>query len=96
MRAELDGYVRVLTGDAPSPMDFGIIGLMEVGNVYHTRAREIEVLIHRGENDGDFKRGSTLMKFRTGELQSFLSIFRHACQLGSRRVTHAHAESWQS
>ena len=89
IRAEMDEYVAVIKGDESPPWENGVITLQEVANAYYTRAREIEALIYRGENGGDIPRNSTYMKFRTGELQPYIAIFRHADELGSRRITAA-------
>lgn len=89
---ELDSYVEVLAGDVEPPWENGILTLHELADSYYARAREIEGRIYRGERDG-WKKDDPLEekwpKFRTGELQSYLGIFRHAAELGSRRVTAA-------
>lgn len=87
LRDELDEYMAVLMGREESPVDVGEMTLMEAANVYHARAREIEMLIYRGEVEGMIPRNSKLYKFRTGELRSFLDLSSKAIELGSRRLT---------
>ena len=65
---------------------------MECAEVFHARAREIEQLILRGENEKEILKGTELSKFRTQELRSFIELTRGAIELGSRRLTAAQYE----
>lgn len=91
-RQELDGYVRVLKGQDPSPITNGVLSLMEVANAYLSRALELTMVIQRGESDGSIVKGSHFYKFRTGELRTFTELASKAADLGSRRVTVAQME----
>jgi hypothetical protein len=84
---ELAGYTDVLMGREPSPIESPYLGLMEVATAYHSRACEIENIIHRGEREGLIPRGSAYYKFRTGELRDFTELAKRAAELGSRRLT---------
>lgn len=68
-------------------MDSPYLQLAEVAAAYHSRAREVEMLIYIGENDGSIIRGSKLYKFRTGTLNSFIEMSKRLYDLGSRRLT---------
>lgn len=93
LRDEVYEYLDVLMGREPMPIDNGILTLMEVADAYYSRAKEIEMMILAGENDGDIAKGSNLYKFRTGELRSFIDIAKARTELGSRRVTAAKVEA---
>lgn len=85
---EITGYVDILLGRAPSPIDtVGYLGLAELATAYHARGREIEMQIYHAERESAVMRGSDLYKFRTGELSSFLDLTKRAAELGSRRLT---------
>jgi hypothetical protein len=85
--AELQGYVDVLLGRSPSPIDSPYLALMEVATAYYARAQEMDMRIHAAEREGVVHRGSPLYKFRTGELKSFIELARKCADLGSRRLT---------
>lgn len=87
LQHEVDGYMDVLLGREPSPIDSPYLALMEVATAYFARANEIDILIHRGEREGVIFRGDDLYKFRTGELRSFLELSKKCAELGSRRLT---------
>jgi hypothetical protein len=89
LEEELEGYMDVLMGRVPPPVDAGILTLQEVADAYFARASEIQFQIHKLERKGDVFRGSTYYKFRTGELRTFLDLSKRAAELGSRRLTHA-------
>lgn len=80
-------YAEILAGRKPPPIESPYLQLAEVAAAYHTRAREVEMLIHIGENDGSIIRGSKLYKFRTGTLNSFIEMCKRLYDLGSRRLT---------
>lgn len=84
---EFLGYASVLAGREEPPIQSPYLQLAEVAAAYHTRAREIEMLIHIGEQDGSIVKGSQLYKFRTGTLNSFIEMCRRLYDLGSRRLT---------
>lgn len=84
---ELDHMKDVLMGRLPSPIDSPYLGLQEVATAYHSRACELEMIIHRGEREGLVTRGSDYYKFRTGELRDFTELAKRAAELGSRRLT---------
>jgi len=84
---EIDGYLDVLMGRVPPPINHGTITLQEVSDAYYARANEISIQILRGVRDGDMNKGGPEDKFRTGDLRDFLTLTKHAGDLGSRRVT---------
>jgi len=87
LQHEIDDMVEVLLGRVPSPVESPYLALQEVATAYHSRAKEIDMLIHRGERDGAIMRGSQLYRFRTGELRSFIAIAKRCAELGSRRLS---------
>lgn len=86
---EMDTYVAVLMGNQDPPWDNGTLTMQEVGFAYFSRACEIEALIYRGEREGRISTGSEWYKFRTGELRSYLSLFKRAFELGKSRTYDA-------
>ena len=88
LEEEMDEYVAIIGGHKDAPIDAGPLTFMEVADAYHSRARSVEALIYRGERNGRIPRNSPYYKFRTGELQSYISLFRHATELGGRRLTY--------
>lgn len=89
---ELSGYVDVLLGRKPPPIENGILTLQETASAYFARGLEIEMTLHRAERDGRITRGDQFYKLRTGELRAFLELAKDAVELGSRRVTAAKIE----
>lgn len=89
MKQEIEGYVDVLLGRLPPPLDKGVLTLMECAEAYHARAKEIEMTILELEAEGAVLRGSRPYKFRTGYLRSFIELASKTIELGSRRVTTA-------
>lgn len=87
LRDEIYGYMNVLLGRKPAPVDHGILTLQEVANAYYARALEITAMIHDAEADGRVPAKSPLYKFRNGSLSDFVAIAKGAAELGSRRVT---------
>lgn len=87
LKNELIAMTDVLLGRTPSPLDSPYLDLQEVATAYHSRAREIEMLIYDGEREGVIMRGSALYKFRTGRLTSFIDMCKRLAELGSRRMT---------
>jgi hypothetical protein len=85
--AELQGYVDVLLGRVPSPIDSPYLSMMEVAVAYYARAQEMDMRIHAAEREGIVAKGSALFKFRTGELSAFIELARKCADLGSRRLT---------
>jgi len=85
--AELQGYVDILLGREPSPIDSPYLAMMEVATAYYARAQEMDMRIHAAEREGLVHRGSPLYKFRTGELKAFIELARKCADLGSRRLT---------
>lgn len=77
----------MLLGREDPPLESPYLQLAEIAAAYHSRAREIEMLIYIGENDGSILRGSKLYKFRTGTLNSFIEMSKRLYDLGSRRLT---------
>lgn len=94
LEEEFDYYVAVVTGRVEAPMHDGFITLQELADTYYSRACDVERLIHRGERKGEIPTKGPVpadrnyYKFRTGELQSYLAMFKKASELGSRRITH--------
>lgn len=95
LQAEIDGYMDVLTGRVDAPVK-GVTALMEVGEAYFTRAKEIDAKIKRGEADGTILKSSDYTKFRTGELRDFIDIAKGSAQLGSRRLSALSLEAEQA
>jgi hypothetical protein len=92
---ELDEYVQVLLGRETPPIDNGVMTLMEYANAVYSRAQEINMKLQHLERDGHVTKGSSLYKFRTGELRTFIELSHRAAELGSRRVTYAQME-WEA
>jgi hypothetical protein len=89
LEEELEGYMDVLMGRVPPPIDAGFLTLQEVADAYYARANEIQYLILKAERKGAVFKGHTYYKFRTGQLRSFLELTKGASQVGSRRLTQA-------
>lgn len=89
MKKELDQMLDVLFGRVASPIDRGILTLMEVSQAYFARGQEMTMDILRQEQEGMVLPSSALSKFRKGELRHFLELTKSAIDLGSRRVTVA-------
>jgi hypothetical protein len=79
-------------GREPSPVDNGVLSLMETASAYHARALEMNMMLHRAEANGTVEKGTVYYKFRTGELRDFIELAKGACDLGSRRLTAAQLE----
>ena len=84
---EIQGYIDVLLGRKESPVSSPYLAMAEVATAYYSRGQELDALIHAGEREGVIIRGSSLYKFRTGELRSFLELAKRCAELGSRRLT---------
>lgn len=91
MSAELHEYLDVLREHTDSPVDEGVMTLMEVAGAYYARAVEMKLRIQQLERLGKASRGSQLYKFRNGELRTFIELCEKSMTLGSRRLTH---EQW--
>lgn len=89
MRQEIQSYTDILLNRQPMPINIGINTLYEVAVAYFSRAKEIEMNIKEMENKSLITKGSTLVKFRTGELKAFIDIAKEQTRLGSRRITVA-------
>lgn len=89
LREELDAMRDILMGRDPYPINEGLLTEMVVATEFFGRAKEIEQLIQRKENDKVIPKGSTLYHFRTGELRSFIEQAKAHMERGSRRVTAA-------
>lgn len=87
MREEVRNYTDVLLAREDPPMNFGILTMMELADVYGARAREMEMEIQDAEAQGVVLRGSKAYRFRTGMLRTFIELADHASSLGSRRLT---------
>lgn len=87
LEREIDHMVAVLLGREPSPIESPYLALQEVATAYHSRAQELDMLIHRGERKGDITKDMAHYKFRTGELSSFIELAKRCSNLGSRRLT---------
>ena len=81
-RSVLQGVLR------PTPLIHSpYLSMAEIAAAYHARAREIEMLIHMGEDAKEIRRGDPYYRFRTGTLRSFIELSRKMYDLGSRRLT---------
>lgn len=84
---EFLGYANILLGRDVSPVQSPYLELMEVATAYHSRGREVEMIILTEEQTGKVPKGSDLYRFRTGQLASFIEMARKCIDLGSRRLT---------
>lgn len=84
---ELLHYTDVLLGRETPPVDSPYLSLMEIASAYYARALEIEMMIHKLEQEHKVVRGAPLNKFRTGQLRSFIEMAKRLADLGSRRLT---------
>lgn len=92
MVAELDTMTDVLLGRIEPPVNNGLLTLMETADAFYARGSEMTMLLQRAEREGNITRGSGYVKFRTGELRTFLEMCKRAADLGSRRVTFANMQ----
>jgi hypothetical protein len=101
MSKELHSYNDILFGRATLPGTLSpnhVESLMEFASTVFSRAKEMEMRLHKAERDGDIARGSLGYKFRTGELRAFQELSKAASELGSRRITlatHDGEDYWQ-
>ena len=93
MRDEIDEYTQVLLGHEESPIQNGVLTLMEYANAVYSRAMELTMYLQRAEADGVVLKGTKPYRFRTGELRTFCEMAAKAIELGSRRVTVAQLEA---
>lgn len=88
LEAELADMWDVLMGRTEPPINSKRTdALMEVADAYFARASEITALIQQSEREGTLPRTSSYVKFRTGELRTFMDMCKRAADLGSRRIT---------
>lgn len=87
LETELQDMMDVLLGRIASPIDVGLLTLMEVADAYFARGSEMAMLILGQERQGYIAKGGHYAKFRTGELRHFLEVCKGARELGSRRIT---------
>lgn len=92
---EIDNMIDILLGRSRSPVESPYLALMEVATAYFARAQELDVLIHRAEEEGAVLRGTEYYKFRTGELRAFIELSRKCADLGSRRLSQEQLLSQQ-
>lgn len=86
--AEVHDMWDVLLGRMEPPIPSrNVQALMEVADAYFARASEITAMIQRAEREGRLTRSDQYVKFRTGELRTFLDMAKRAADLGSRRIT---------
>ena len=93
MRDEIDEYTQVLLGHEESPIQNGVLTLMEYANAVYSREMELTMYQQREEKDGVVLKGTKPYRFRTGELRTFCEMAAKAIELGSRRVTVAQLEA---
>jgi len=93
LRVEFAGYIDTLMGRNKSPVNYGVLTLMEYASAVHARGVEVAGLIHQQELDGVVSKGSVYYRYRTGELRDFIDIAGKAAELGSRRVTYVDMQS---
>lgn len=79
-------------GRTMPPFDAGVLTLHEYASSALGRALEMQARIQRSENDGRVAKGSNWYKFRTGELRSYIELFRDAVGLGESRRAVARME----
>lgn len=84
---ELEEMTDVLLGRIAPPVSSGILTLLEISDAYYSRASEMTMKIQRAEREGRITKGHELVRFRTGELRTFLEMTKRASDLGSRRLT---------
>lgn len=92
LREELADYWDVLMGREEPPIKRGIMTMYEVADAYYSRAAEITYLIQQAELEGTVLKGSAWVRFRTGEVRTFMDAAKRAADLGSRRLSHAQLE----
>ena len=80
--------MSVMLGDTSPPIDRGVMTLQEVADAYFARCTQILIEIKRLEADGVIGKGTSLYKFRTGELRDAIEMLKRASDLGSRRLTY--------
>lgn len=88
IKDELLGYMDVILGRTPPPIDAGVMTRHEVALAYYARATELDMLIHEFEREGSIIRGSDHYRLRTGALRSFLEMIKKVVDAGSRGLTH--------
>lgn len=85
---EIDSMMDVLMGREPPPVNARYVeAMMECADAYFARASEITMMIQRAERDGRCTKSSPYVKFRTGELRTFMEMVKRTGDLGSRRIT---------
>lgn len=93
IRDELEDMRDVLLGRTESPIEEGIMTLMEVAEAYFSRACDIEQQILRAQEEGRIinsaSKTNPYHQLRTQELRSFKEMAKSATELGSRRITAA-------
>lgn len=87
LKAEIDNMVDVLMGRTPSPIDSPYLAMQEVATAYHSRAQELDMIIHGLEREKEISKGSQYYLFRTGELRAFIELCKKCAELGSRRLS---------
>lgn len=85
--SELIDMTDVLLGRERPPINHGALTLYETADAYYARAAELTMLIQHAEREQQLPRNHHLVKFRTGELRTFMDLAKRAADLGSRRLT---------
>lgn len=90
LRLELDQYKDwLLRRSWPPGHPTGVGSYHDVAVAVFARAKEIEMIIRRQEDDGLLAKGNSLTKFRSGELRYFLEMAGKCIDRGSREITEA-------
>jgi hypothetical protein len=92
LHLELQDMLDVLLDRVKLPIDYNnSMALMEIADVYYTRAQEIKFRIHALEREGKVRNGrgskDPYYTFRTGELEDFLEAAKRSIETGSRRLS---------
>ncbi len=86
---ELEQMELVLMLKLPLPVDDPRVGLLVTAGSYHTRASSMKRTIQRLEREGTISRSHDLVKFRTGELRTFMEMASKVFDSASRALTAA-------
>lgn len=84
---ELIDMTDTLLGRTPPPINHGALTLYETADAFYARAAELTMLIQHEERTQGLPRSHHYVKFRTGELRTFMDLAKRAADLGSRRLT---------
>jgi hypothetical protein len=85
---EVQEMTDVLLGRVEPPINEGAMTLLTVADAYFARGSEMAMQIHRAERQGVIDNKSPAYRFRTGELDKFLTMAKRRGDKGSRDITY--------